>query len=292
MSLLSHPAFLSWASFSDPPSLGIHTPKDLDLKRIFWHQNGSTTLRRILALAIPPFVFCLQLLTRCRCTIIESLMKDAVSKNVGIAYYHLDGFGTSSQIIGTLACQLCERQEGDLPARVLELYHTSHMSSTSDFSLATSLPTLEDLCEIFINLCSQFSGTIIVLDGLDEQGFDDHEIPFMEFSRIAKWALTSTSSKYFVTSRHPFDIRKIFNRPTTATLDSVLDTEEPFSAFLDYEVTDSNLCRYLDQQLTINTSAAALVDYELFDEIVWRIKESAEGVYAIETISFHPVLAD
>lgn len=54
MSLLADPAFLSWASFSEPPKVNIfNTPSNLDLKRIFWYQDDPKRSRNFLALVIP-----------------------------------------------------------------------------------------------------------------------------------------------------------------------------------------------------------------------------------------------
>ena len=213
-------------------------------------------------------------------------MKDAISKNVGIAYCHFEiGWrnvdSNSHAIIRFLACQLCEQQQGDVPARVLELYHMSQASKSSE---ANSPPNLNDVGEVFLALCSQFTGTIVVLDGLDEDGFHEWEIPVADFRELAKWALATTSSKYFVTSRHPFDIHKIINRPTTISP----DVEEPSLTSLDYQVTDINLHKYLDQQLSIHPSITALMDYQLLEEIVSTIKERAGGVYV--TITTHFIL--
>ncbi len=211
-----------------------------------------------------------------RTTVIHSLMKGAMSKNVGIGYYHFgikcSNIHSSSLVITSLLeCQFCEQLQGDVPTRVLGLYHASYVSKLHEPNLP---PTLNNVREVFLALCSQFANTIVVLNELNEDVFPKEERDFGEFRESARWALAATSSRYFVISRHPFDIGKIFN-PRTIVLP---DVENPSLTSLDYQVTDINLRKYLDQQLSIHPSIKGLIGYQLLEEIVSTIKEKAGGV--------------
>ena len=191
--------------------------------------------------------------------VIDHIKKHHVGDKVGLAYFYCDyrdqEVHTAANVVSSLLRQLCAVMSR-LPEPVTRLYERLHKDG--------DLPDLQDLQRVLQELIAQhYDRVYVAIDALDECDATRQRKLLLGVLK----ALTSQchSLRLFITSRpHPQDIRKAFTDVQSITITA----------------SQHDIRRYLDYRLSQDDSITDLIDDVLKKEIVTKIVEFSQGMYA------------
>ena len=189
-------------------------------------------------------------LTIPRSSIIDSLLRDAISTSTGLAYYFFDYKSRQplSHVAAILLKQLC-LQTPNLPTFVEDLYEASSEDGQR--------PLLGTLLRAIHSLSSQFQRTYIILDAIDEHDSWEGK----EMAQLFQ-ALQTLQCSILITSRlGASDVEKAF--PSGLLTLRVGASFQDICSYIDWRIEESSALQYLD-----NDSRSKIVK-----ELAMRAKE-------------------